>query len=334
MREQGHQYTPSPKPLKRLDIELHHPVIEFVKHTISPLSVALFIWYAGWSVRSDDFISAHALPTADVSLEDLTLSISLLEFFIHSFGSLKEPRGRTRSFCLTTEQHPLTITTGKKNLWSNTQAYYRSREIIRNAARNPPPPPRPKPTHEHINWVHGAGEKRAFSSLASMARLASLPRSSRQFSTLLDRTAASPVSLLAQHHGSLAVSANKYRLINHSIGRRALSTGAAGLSVCLFILVYCFSGEASSAAVDAVNAVVASPVTMSAMQVADAMTKAALPFHNAERTLGVYEPAVINDVLHHLIDVWSVVKVEELILSLHHATGTPYLYDPMRVIRM
>ena len=27
--------------------ESHHPVIEIVKHTISPLSVAMFIWFAG-----------------------------------------------------------------------------------------------------------------------------------------------------------------------------------------------------------------------------------------------------------------------------------------------
>ena len=47
MREEGYTYTPSPKPPKRLHVESHHPVIEFVKHTISPLSVALFIWYAG-----------------------------------------------------------------------------------------------------------------------------------------------------------------------------------------------------------------------------------------------------------------------------------------------
>ena len=39
----------SAKPLKTLNHESHHPVIEIVKHTISPLSVALFIWFAGWS---------------------------------------------------------------------------------------------------------------------------------------------------------------------------------------------------------------------------------------------------------------------------------------------
>jgi hypothetical protein len=32
---------------KQLHEESHHPIIEIVKHTISPLSVALFIWFAG-----------------------------------------------------------------------------------------------------------------------------------------------------------------------------------------------------------------------------------------------------------------------------------------------
>ena len=33
-----------PGQLKGLHRESHHPIIEIVKHTISPLSVALFIW--------------------------------------------------------------------------------------------------------------------------------------------------------------------------------------------------------------------------------------------------------------------------------------------------
>eukprot|EP00042_Codosiga_hollandica_P052215 m.659515 g.659515 ORF g.659515 m.659515 type:complete len:517 (-) comp58443_c0_seq55:735-2285(-) len=69
-----------------------------------------------------------------------------------------------------------------------------------------------------------------------------------------------------------------------------------------------------------------------------------LPFHNVERLLGetsealgfiyrdflsrtfcispcflvgVYDPAVVDSVLHHAVDVWSVVQIEQLILKLH-----------------
>jgi hypothetical protein len=75
-------------------------------------------------------------------------------------------------------------------------------------------------------------------------------------------------------------------------------------------------------------------VTLSAVQVSETLDKIALPFHNAERTLGVYEPAVISDVLHHAIDVWSVVKVEEMMLALHQASGmsvAPFTFLPSRI---
>ena len=49
-----------------------------------------------------------------------------------------------------------------------------------------------------------------------------------------------------------------------------------------------------------------------------------LPFHNIQRLAGVYDPSVVDEVMHHLVEVWTAVKIEELILNLHSTLGTPW----------
>ena len=161
---------------------------------------------------------------------------------------------------------------------------------MKRAAKEPPPAPPTtgaKQHHEHVAWVHGGKNGVAGS--------------------------AQPFSTLARHARSYGTLSKAYTqpLVGTSVDRLRLPRSSRDIFTSLTARRHASTAAPLASAVTQ---------TMSAAQVSDAVQ--ALPFHNVERTLGVYDPEVLPEVMHHLVDIWSVVKIEELIVNLHASAGT------------
>ncbi len=190
---------------------------------------------------------------------------------------------------------------GKSNLWPNYQAWFRARAIVKAAKQS---------AQEAAKNVHGAsqqaakplftahphgphGQHRTFTTLALRA-------DAKQYKTRLN------LNLFSSSKVQVRAFSFK-QLLTKFEPKTFVPLSACALPVSVSNQP---TANAPTSTMD-LSLIAASPVDP-------------LPFHNVERLAGVYDPAVVQHVLDHAIEIWSVVKIEGLILDLHAASGLPW----------
>eukprot|EP00042_Codosiga_hollandica_P052218 m.659587 g.659587 ORF g.659587 m.659587 type:complete len:622 (-) comp58443_c0_seq64:215-2080(-) len=369
--------------------EQHHVVIEIVKHTISPLSIAMFVWFAGkyglipnyqaW-FRARSILKAAqaakaqqaakqaaAAAAASRPAQPLFTQGTSAARHAHALTATSHHRNQhqissTREFSTLAAQHralrvacvhantlgaPLVVrnlsallasssTAPQKNFGSQSvhtlpsliPALHISSSSMPGAASNRcdldqllDAIPRSVRVSLESLTSNKAGSSRTKSSFPSFrsslpflgaGKQLPLARSPLQGSVRHLSASAALFSAASPLPASIADAVPAAKLSPDLVAVSASDAALESSSTSVSDTIQTLTASTSCALTDAVTAI-------SAAAPADP-----LPFHNVERLLGVYDPAVVDSVLHHAVDVWSVVQIEQLILKLHEVSGLPW----------